>query len=840
MHPPDSKSAAEPVHPNAPPAQAQRRRFDFRIRPLAYSAIAAAAGVLAVELCFRGTYISAVALAAAAALSAAVVILQEKRLRLRAAAVLAVFACAGASSAAFALFYWPSEHVRFLPLDDRTKGTLVGIVCEEPLIRPEVQETPTWPRKPVARFLVNAEEIRLDNSTHAATGLVQATVYESPPRIRYGDRVQIRASFRKYNPPSNDGGLDYRLYMERRGIFLSANVKTGADVSVIGRDEGGFFPSVVAAARRGLRDVLYATCDRGAADLLATLLLGYRSAVEGKREEMYLKTGTMHLLAVSGLHIVLFAGFVLLVLRGIGTPRKITIFAGIAAAVFYSLMAGWQAPVVRSAIMMVLYLSVELFYRRRDALNILGLSAVFILIADPNQLMSAGFQLSYAAVAGIILIYPALVSLSSADSDLERRLEEKTALPWWRKYAVNPAVASARVSAAAFIATAPLALYHFHIFAPAALIVNVIIYPFIWAIISLGFLGAFAGAVFSSAGAMLQTLNSWIIGAFEDILRYAADTGFYAFFADQGAVKIAAVYALIALALFGRGVGVRAVHTAALVLVFIAAALGFDAVKKSGSEVSVTFLDAGRGLAVYVELPSGGNLLYDCGSPGLADAGETAAALLWRRGRTTLDALVLSHGDMDHVNGVNALSCRIKIKRAYIGPGFASGASAGEMLETLKQRGIPVEEISAPARLEALGFGVRAVYPPPGETPNARAAPNDASLVIMIEAFGKRVLLTGDAQDFPCVAMKYLHADIKADVVSIPHHGGKMVFSEDLAGMVGASYAVASSRIASPPAAGSWENAGAKVYTTAESGAITFRISEAGISVEEFLKRAEK
>ena len=252
----------------------------------------------------------------------------------------------------------------------------------------------------------------------------------------------------------------------------------------------------------------------------------------------------------------------------------------------------------------------------------------------------------------------------------------------------------------------------------------------------------------------------------------------------------------------------------------------------------MTVLDVGLGGACVVELPGGGTILYDGGSNHGGDPGRyLIAPALWAAGRSRIDVVVLSHPHRDHVNGLPELLERFPVGLLIVPPGFEQARLGRTVLRLAAARHVPVQIVAAGDRVAGLGEGVEVrVLGPPGRGAGGFSR-NDASVVLMVEAPGGRLLLTGDIEAAGTAAMLESGADLRCDVVLVPHHGSENALSPELAGATGAGLAVVSTPegFPAPGTLAAYEEGGCEVLRTSEMGAVRVELREGGISRRAYL-----
>jgi competence protein ComEC len=394
-----------------------------------------------------------------------------------------------------------------------------------------------------------------------------------------------------------------------------------------------------------------------------------------------------------------------------------------AALWIFALLAGLQVPVVRCTIMVSLYAAGRLVRRGAEAWNSLGLAGALILLADPFSVGDASFLLSFCGVAGLMLLVRPI----------------SVALGGWTPVAV---------SVAAWLATLPISLVLFHRMAPVAILANLLVLPFIWVMLFASMLLPFHWVFGFPLRWGLAALN-----AVGDLLR--ALPGSHTFVPDRAAVYVVATFAL----LIGWGFCFRGRPNMWRLIAIVPVLAAICFVPAYGRTERVAVLDVGHGTCVVLEGSDGTVVVYDCGSNSWRDPGfSLLAGYLWSRGIMRVDALVLSHGDRDHVNGAATAIEMFGIRHVYVSEWFSAP--------------LPVEPIRVRRPVELSPWAV--VQPPPnwpallGRIP----ADNDCSLTLLARLGGCRIWLAGDAEDMQ--VRGWLLEDMipkDVDVLLAPHHG---------------------------------------------------------------------
>jgi competence protein ComEC len=238
------------------------------------------------------------------------------------------------------------------------------------------------------------------------------------------------------------------------------------------RNKGAPVQSALLKVRRKLQGILDKHLTAFEAGVIQSLVLGGRYYIPQRTRELFVQTGTAHILAISGMNVGGMAFLVFLILNVLRLPRRAQITGTCSILVVYCFLTGADPSVVRATVMAVVMLCGLLFERQTDTLNSLGLAAIIILLFDPMALFAIGFQLSFMGVLAIVCIYPKIYRLFEGRSS---------------NRAVTVVLQSLCISLAAWIGVLPLVAYYFEIVTPVSILANIPIIPFVSALFMLGF-----------------------------------------------------------------------------------------------------------------------------------------------------------------------------------------------------------------------------------------------------------------------------------------------------------------------------------------------------------------
>jgi len=633
----------------------------------------------------------------------------------------------------------------------------------------------------------------------------------SPWPIALGDHIRLAATLRAPPEARNPGGRDPARQLGAGGIALQA---LGSGPAI--REA----PPSPAAWLERARERLAEAADRWLpareAALVRAIGTGDRGALDPATTTSFARSGLAHILAVSGLHLVVVAFGLERLLRALLLrsdrlavrlePRRAAALLILPAVAVYTVATGAGAPIVRAALAAAVGSLGTLLDREPDALNTLALAALALLAADPAGLLDPSVQLSFTAVGGLALWA----------GPLRRRLPSAGPAGSWRARLLEPLLSGACATVAASIATAPVLAFHFRQLPLLGVLANVAGIPVGSGLTALAALGALAAAASPAAAAPFllacRPLATALLFLSDAAAAPAWGTLPLACPGLAGAFGAAGL-AVLATALRGRA---RALSAAGAALCLALPGPLRAAAARARGGLEVIFVSVGQGDAALLRLPDGEAVLIDGG--GTVDGGPDPGArdlvpLLRDLGVRRLAAVFVSHPHPDHVLGLAAVAAELPVERAFSNGDPGDGASR-EVLAALRPATLVPGDRWERAGVE---FAVR------GGDRTALAS-NDASLVLRV-AYGETAFLfPGDLEE-QGEAAAAAGGGLRADVVKVPHHGSRTSSSAPFTAAVAPRLAVVSAgagnRFGFPheEALARWRAAGARVLRT-DQGAV--------------------
>jgi competence protein ComEC len=773
----------------------------------------------------------------------------------------------------------PANHI--LHYTDTHRWDITGRVADEP--RKINNRT---------RFHLQVTSLGVDAQIHDVSGTLRVTAVGDVPDLSVGDEVRFNSRIRSLTNFKNPGGFDYKRYMAFKGIRATAYLKGDMLVFIKKYPDRGFFKIIKKARSRfaGLID------DSGYArvqGVFKALIIGDRSQISPETRQAFNRAGVGHLLAISGLHIgivatVAFGFFRWLMARfkpllWRAWTRKGAALVSLLPVLCYGMIAGFTPSTQRAVIMVSVFLLTFLFEREQDPLNTLSLAALVILIADPPSLFSISFQLSFAAVFAIIYGF----------SRIQQRVEAtKSQKKDRRRFGfVNRLVSFFLVSLFAVCGSLPLVAVYFNQVSLVGLAANFVVVPLVgFFTIPLGLMALFLLPLSTTAAVWCIQAGSGVLTVAWEVVQFFAELPFAAVKTFTPSLLEIGCYYVLCWALLNlhhqpslaalwprrsertasssvtrdmktslpggdSGLGKLqniiqrfqfkrilpsdpAIAALVLVLLTLAGDTCYWLYQRFGhTDLRVTVIDVGHGSASLLELPGGYTMLIDGG--GFADntafdvGAAIVAPLLWRKKIRTVDTLVLSHPNSDHLNGLIYIARNFHVKNVWTNSETRDTLGYQTLLDVIANRKIAWPSFTdMPPSLWINGVKLEFLYPPQGylkrREKEAWRNTNNNSLVVKVSMGSRSFLFPGDimaAAEEELVGMAGRKLD--STVLIAPHHGSRSSSSTAFLGEVNPEVIVISCgrrsrfKLPDPTILKKYQHNGYAIFRTDLNGAVS-------------------
>jgi competence protein ComEC len=727
---------------------------------------------------------------------------------------------------------------------------------------------------------VETEELILENGTRIPvhSGVRLGIYSPAPPSLappasptmrllRYGERISLPVKLKLPRNFRNPGAFDYQTYLAANGISALASAKA-EDVALLPGFAGNRLELWRTRLHSSIIAQVHALWPPSQAALIDAMVIGEEAFIDRDTRVDFQRSGTYHILVVSGMNVTILAFVVFWTLRRLRLGDIPATLLTILFCVAYALLTEVGAPVWRATLMCSIYLGTRLLYRDRAMVNALGAAALAVLVFEPRQLFTASFQMTFVCVLIVAAIGMPLLDRTSRlhrqalahwDADdfgpslaprvaqfrldlrlIAARLARFFGQPCSLRLVRGLTIVTLRtfelllVSAVMQMGLALPMAYYFHRATTIGLPANIAVVPLTQLLmpaaavtVALGYVSPLLAKLPALLTAIaLQAITGTVHGL--GGLRLADLR-----VATPSLLMIAAASAALVLAMICARR--RALLTVTGLVALLAASLALAFIspqpKTRAGLLEVTSIDVGEGDAILLVMPQGRTLLIDAGGPiwgggSQLDFGEDVVApYLWTRGISRLDAVAISHGHSDHIGGMAAVLKDFRPKELWVGL-LPPSRALDNLIAEARALGINVVRHWEGDEFQLGGAKVDVLFPP-RDWPLGLEPKNNDSMVLQVSYGATSVLLEGDAEKAVERRIASLHHP-RADLLKVGHHGSSTSTTPEILQSVKPAFAVISVGFRTSfglPRADvlqRLQNSGAHVYRTDLNGAVTF------------------
>jgi competence protein ComEC len=673
--------------------------------------------------------------------------------------------------------------------NDRGLTGLKGTVIEDPDVRDKN-----------TRLMLSVSEISLDGEWQEING--KAMIYVPRyPAYEYGDLLAVSG---EPLTPAQFDDFDYRGYLAHQGIYTTVFYP---DTEVIDTGQGNIFLSRIYSLRNNLSERLMEILPEPQSSLAQGIILGIRGNIPPEISDDFSRSGTAHILAISGLHLSIMAGVMLGIgLWFFGRRYYLYVWLALGAVWLYVIITGMHLPVLRGAIMASMFLVAELLGRQRSAIVALVFAAAVMVGVWPYILGDASFQLSFLAMTGLVFIFP-----------IFRNLGRKITARFFGEEGFTAATANVAVDAlsatlGAVIAVWPVVAYYFGIISLVGPLATFLVLPALPGAIAMGGLGALLGLFVLPVAQVV----GWIAWLFLSYILLLAD-GFSAAYVDVGSISPVFVwiyYLILAAALciysnWDRFRGSlpeattrvkskirisfemsRVMKWLLLPLLVVTVLVSSAAFTMPDDKLHVSFLDVGEGDAILIQ--KGNQQILIDGGPGPQAVNLELGSRMpfWDR---TIDMVVLTHPHQDHISGLTEVLRRYNVEQVLYPDLDYASPLYDEWLSLIETDGIESVIACAGQRID-MGDGViiDVLGPPALHLSGTQSDVDNNGIVLKISDGKVSFLLTADIMQEAERELVGNRADLASTVLKVGHHGSDTSSTPEFLAVVSPRIAVIS------------------------------------------------
>ena len=790
--------------------------------------------------------------------------------------------------------HFSANHIQ--NFSDETRWQIAGVVDSHPVAA-----------KYLKKFVLRADTLTHKKTSYPVTGKIQVTIRGQGPVFARGDRVVFRSRLRQPRNFNNPGGFNYRRFMAFKGLWRTAYTK-GSRLQVVQRASSGDLVQQLDDVRRALAALIDRAGKGPSAAVLKALVIGDRSAISSEVRDGFNRAGVGHILAISGLHIGIVATVAFFFFHNLlrrvrpllwrAWTRKGAAIFSLVPVCIYGLVSGMSPSTQRAVIMVGAFLMTFLVEREGDTLNTLALAAFIILIWFPPALFSISFQLSFAAVLSILYGLSCIQKAASIDG---QNAKSGMANQLFRKLG-----GFFLISLLAICGTLPLVMFYFNQISLIGLFANFVVVPLVgFVVIPCGLLTLFIYPVSSQIAYGCVKICLFVLDYVLLAINYFADLPFAAiktftpspfeivcyyvlgwvvlnglntrqapasyrnlpnataehasvqqwYLKPQGRFSLYRLFSRVAsvhkLLTAGSAAKRGAIIGLVVVLALLVDAGYWFARRHLNSDLRVTYIDVGQGNSALLELPGGHTVLIDGG--GFSDnntfdmGARVLAPFLWRKKIKTIDTLVLSHPNSDHLNGLIFIARYFNVKTIWTNNETQATQGYDRLQNIISRKQINLPDFQhMPRQLLINGVEFCFLYPPADfltqKASQKWRSTNNNSLVVKVSFGDISFLFAGDIMaEAERELVDIAGADLACDVLLVPHHGSRTSSSQPFLLRVEPEVAVFSAgwknRFRFPHATvlAAYEKIGCRTFRTDQNGAIMIKTDGNCLTVKPFL-----
>ena len=675
--------------------------------------------------------------------------------------------------------------------NDQGKVEIEGMVVTEPESRDKASV-----------FQLSAQKITIDNKTEQISGkaIVHVPRYSA---YHYGDILKLNGTVE--TPPQFDD-FNYRDYLAHQRTYSTMYYPKSA---LVERNKGSKVLAFIYSLRNSLSQSLSNVLPEPQSSLAQGILLGLRGNIPQSLTQTFSTTGTVHLLAISGLNLTIITGILLYIgIRLFGRRHYLYILLAFAATWFYVVVAGMQPPVIRGAIMGGMFLIAELLGRQRSAATALTFAASVMVGIEPQILWDASFQLSFLSMAGLVFIFPYLQVWNRGKSLAPTNSGGIMAILY------TTIIDSFAVTTSAIIATWPVIAYHFGIFSLIALPANFFAIPTLPAIIITAAIIAITGLILP----LFAQAMGWIAWLFVSYLIFIVQIFDAVPFSSirinniqLWQVLIYYILLVLAIVIIKRRSQFTHFLTSSVLLIggvpnsiskvaktyicfplLVAAILVWTAAFTiPDDKLHVSILNIGQGDAILIQTPNRNKILIDGGPSPQAIKLELSKKLpFWDR---QIDLMIATQPQADHISGLVEVLQQYNVKQVITSEATSNSSIYAQMLKTIQDKKITHTKAYAGQGIN-LGDSVyiEVLHPPPCPLQGTDDDINNNGMVLHLKYKTVSFLFTADIGEEAEWYLISQRANLKSTVLKIAHHGSRSATSPELLAVTDPKVAVIS------------------------------------------------
>lgn len=477
-----------------------------------------------------------------------------------------------------------------------------------------------------------------------------------------GDYICMSGTVSVPDSATNPGTFDQYIYLRNKGYYLCISNGT--------IESGNHRPYSIEGFLYGIKNrctkIIDNSFDSESAGIVKAMLVADKSTLDQNIKKLYSENGIAHIMAISGVHVAIIGMTLYGFLRKLRIGRLISGTFSIAIIILYGIMTGMSSSTERAVIMLILSIAAEYFGRKTDAPTSMGFAMIIMVLGNPYVILDAGFQLSFAAITGVTVVAPQLRKLLRMfkcfikEADEKKKQKHKKIMSL-RKMIIK-LIDALVVGIASFITTTPVIIYYYYQFPPYSILINLIVIPLVSLIVGGSILVVLTGLFFTGAAVVMTYPVRLILFGYKYLCIFASGLPGASVLVGHISIGMVFVYYLSVVLIFAilRMIRIGKTEREGPILYLMLATVLFLTVVYEvysyDKSLKVVYMDVGQGDGVLLRTSGHGGILIDGGSSSNKRVGEyVMVPVLKYYGVSEVEYAFVSHGDVDHVSGLEYL-----------------------------------------------------------------------------------------------------------------------------------------------------------------------------------------
>lgn len=477
-----------------------------------------------------------------------------------------------------------------------------------------------------------------------------------------GDYICMSGTVSVPDSAANPGTFDQYIYLRNKGYYLCISNGT--------IESGNHRPYSIEGFLYGIKNrctkIIDNSFDSESAGIVKAMLVADKSTLDKNIKKLYSENGIAHIMAISGVHVAIIGMTLYGFLRKLRIGRFISGTFSIAIIILYGIMTGMSSSTERAVIMLILSIAAEYFGRKTDAPTSMGFAMIIMVLGNPYVILDAGFQLSFAAITGVTVVAPQLRKLLRMfkcfikEADEKKKQKHKKIISL-RKMIIK-LIDALVVGIASFITTTPVIIYYYYQFPPYSILINLIVIPLVSLIVGGSILVVLTGLFFTGAAVVMTYPVRLILFGYKYLCIFASGLPGASVLVGHISIGMVFVYYLSVVLIFAilRMIRIGKTEREGPILYLMLATVLFLTVVYEvysyDKSLKVVYMDVGQGDGVLLRTSGHGGILIDGGSSSNKRVGEyVMVPVLKYYGVSEVEYAFVSHGDVDHVSGLEYL-----------------------------------------------------------------------------------------------------------------------------------------------------------------------------------------